>query len=51
MVELGEELNKGEEDGDSIGTPAVSTSWDCRELLETDPATRKHTQTGLRRQV
>ena len=43
-----EKLEEAEEEGDPIGRPAVSTNPDPRELPETEPPTRKHTQAGPR---
>ena len=47
VVELGR-LEEAEEEDDPIGRPSVSTYPDPRELPETGPPTRQHTQAGPR---
>jgi hypothetical protein len=37
-----------EEEGDPIGRLAVSTNWDPRDLLNSEPPTRKYTLADLR---
>ena len=41
-------LKEAEEEGDSIGRPAVSTNLDPQDLSDTEPPTRQHTPADMR---
>jgi hypothetical protein len=43
-------MEEAEKEGDPIGRPAVSTSLNHGEPLDTEPPTRQHTGAGLRPQ-
>jgi hypothetical protein len=41
-------MEEAEEEGNTIGSPAVSTNLDPQGLLDTEPPTRQHTSADIR---